>query len=325
MRRVQTRDSSNIRSVGFAPARPEQQLPNTAASLPVTAQFDVHRKLRRVPAAKRVESVEAVRLLDRPSRRFLQLALATDVLPTGDIVPTGVQVNSADQFATASAVVRWTKAMPVSSVPIAQPPDDPRWRWGMLSVAHLFAATIDGHAVTAQIERGLTCGQGPQAVSGRVIVRGRVPGGPDLCLIETGLDRLWLSGLLSRPDAPVILPADEPQLLRWISRGTSAVFLGDGVQHACSWQSYYPELTIENLGELPHIVRYEATDAVLYSAPFGPGSSGGVLLAGGIPIGVQVAAMVPIIELVLHNPSTIRWHGYKNNYAHRVADRSPSS
>lgn len=289
-RRVRDRDRSDLRAVGFAPGQTTQA--TEPAMVPVRAQFDVQHKFPNMAAARRIEPIEAVRVLDRQSRRYLQLALATDVLQTGDIVPTGVRIDTDRQSATTSTVVRWTTSLPVPDVPTAIGNEDPRWRWGLLSVAHVFANNA-AQPAPPRVERQLTCGQGPDMIAGRVIARGQAIGGPDISLIETGLDRLWLSGMLSKPEAPNITPADEPQLLRWIMHGTMGTFLGDGVQYGWRWQTYYPELTIEGLGKLQHVVRYEALEAVADSNPFGPGSSGGLLLAGGIPIGIQVAAMRP--------------------------------
>lgn len=291
-RRARERDRGNIRAVGFAPGQAEPREAAGSANLPITAQFDVQRMLPNVVAAQRIEPIEAVRVLDRQSRHYLQLALATDVMPTGEIVPTGVRIDSDSQFATTSTVVRWTTSLPVPGVPTAFGSEDPRWRWGLLSVAHLFGSDASQPA-PAGVERQLTCGQGPDRIAGRVVARGRAVGGPDISLIETGLDRLWLSGMLNKPEAPNIVPAEELQLLRWITHGTDGIFLGDGVQHGWRWQTYYPELAIEGLGKLQHVVRYEALQAAADSDPFGPGSSGGLLLAGGIPIGIQVAAMRP--------------------------------
>lgn len=292
-RRVVQRDAANILQVGFAPQRNDRPTIAPQQSLSVTAQFDVQRKLQRVPSERRVSPVESVRLLDRSSRSYLQFELHTDVLPTGNIVPTGVRVESGADYATTSVVVRWTKITPVPTVDTIEQAQDPRWRWGVLCVAHLFAKQSSTTPTQARVERQTTCGVGPDSVRGEVVARGRVPRGPDISLIETGLDRLWLSGLLPHPNAPKLQPANESQLLDWISTGTEGTFLGDGVTHAWQWQTFYPELQIESLGRLRHIVRYQSSANPTSSHPFGPGSSGGVLVAGGIPIGLQIAAINP--------------------------------
>ncbi len=293
-RRSRQRDAANILSVGFAPQLGDRPVLQSSSSLPITAQFDVQQKLLQVPPEKRIAQVESLRLLDRATGQFQHIALATDIDPRGTLVPTGVRVALDGNYATSSLVVRWTKVEPVPRLPTAEQPDDPRWRWGLLSVAHVFSLGDSSRRAQAQVERRISCGSGPAHVVGEVIASGRIPGGPDIGLVETGLDRLWLSGMLSRPDAPPIAPASEAQLLRWVSQGTTGSFLADGSSHAWQWQTFYPELAIAKLGKLQHIIRYRSV-AVAEAAqpPFGPGSSGGVLVAGGIPIAVQVAAMAP--------------------------------
>lgn len=294
-RRGYLRDKQNIRCVGFAPVRLDRT-DLSGISLPaVTAQFDVRRKHIQVPDTKRVNRLEPVRLLDRSTQRYEQLTLVTKVEQTGEVVPTGVRIEAGSEFATTSAVVRWTKAVPIPEIPTEQAPDDPRWRWGVLSVAHLLAQGLSAKSGKhrTKIERPATCGVGPNSIHGHVIARGRVPGGPDISLIETGLDRLWLSGLLIRPNDPTIRPADENQLLTWVMHGTDGVLLGDGQTHPVSWRTYYPELSIDRLGKLEQVVRYEVVGQEEVPIPLGPGSSGGVLVAGGIPIGLHVAAIGP--------------------------------
>ncbi len=292
-RRGAERDGENVRAIGFTPQRSDRPAELPDSGLPVTAQFDVLRKLKRVSDDKRIEPVEAVRLLDRDSRQYHQLALSTAVRQTGEVVPTGVRVGFGSEFATTSLVVRWTTTVPVPALPTAEEAEDPRWRWGLLSVSHLFATEQSGRPTRARVERRTLCGVGPAEIQGRLIARGRVPGGPDVSIIETGLDRLWLSGFLIDPSSPSIVPADEPRLLQWVTLGTNGSFLGDGVQHAWTWQAYYPVLAIDQLGKLEQVIRYEVNGGDSIVAPFGPGSSGGVVMAGGIPIGLHVAAMRP--------------------------------
>lgn len=304
-RRSAGRDPANIRQVGFAPQVAERirrgNLPTrrtdrpSSFSLPVTAQFDVKQKRQRLPAAERIESTESVRLLERNSRTYLTLELATDVLETGDILPTGVRVENGGVHATTAVVVRWTTVEPVPLIGSQEDAQDFRWRWGVLTVAHLFN-NPQGTNSSARVERLVTCGVGPATVCGQMIVRGRVPGGPDISLIETGLDRLWLSGLLPQPHGPGLATASQQQLLHWIATGTEGVYIGDGVTHNWRWQTYYPELSIPQLGRLRHIVRYQSTATQAKEIPFGPGSSGGVLIAGGIPIGIQIAATGPLFQ-----------------------------
>lgn len=304
-RRSAGRDPANIRQVGFAPqvaepARRDYSLSRSTArpnsfSLPVTAQFDVKQKRQRLPAKQRIESTESVRLLERISRTYLTLELATDVLETGDILPTGVRVDNGGEHATTAAVVRWTTVEPVPLIGNQEDAQDFRWRWGVLTVAHLFN-NQQGTNSSPRVERLATCGVGPTTVCGQMIARGRVPGGPDIGLIETGLDRLWLSGLLPQPHAPALASASQQQLLHWIAAGTKGVYIGDGVTHNWRWQTFYPELSIPQLGRLRHIVRYQSTAMQAKDIPFGPGSSGGILVAGGIPIGIQIAATGPLFQ-----------------------------
>ncbi len=310
-RRVAARDPDNIRQVGFAPQLAPESVhrepsapPATdtvatdtshALNLPITAQFDVRLKLQRLPSHKRIESFEAVRLLERTSRSYLTLKLATDVLQTEEILPTGVRVQSGDDYATTSSVVRWTKVAPMPPIANVEDAQDSRWRWGVLTVAHLFHKPGSPASVT-RVERLASCGLGPDTVRGQVIAQGRVPGGPDISLIETGLDRLWLSGMLPQPAGPSLRIAGERQLLPWIAHGTVGTYIGDGAAHPWQWQTFYPQLSIPQLGRMRHIVRYRCTAEHTSVQPFGPGSSGGVIVAGGIPIGLQVAATSPSFQ-----------------------------
>ncbi|WP_068131363.1 hypothetical protein [Roseimaritima ulvae] len=299
-RRVVERDPENIHAVGFAPldTKPAAAALDVDGTFPVVAQFDVWQKRHRVPAAKRITPRESLRLLDRSTGRYDDIALATDVRQSGDVVPTGVPIRVPGQQAVAAVVVRWTSVQPVPPVP--SNPDDAQaspWRWGVLTVSHLFAATGQGRAgQAARLQRKVTCGDGPRAVSGRVVARGRIPGGPDVALVETGLDRLWLSGFLPRVGLDEIATAREADLLAWTSRGTSGQLFADRRRLAWDWQTYYPSLHIEGLGRLQHIIRYGLKGSAggpAAASAFGPGTSGAVLVAGGIPIGIQIAAMQP--------------------------------
>lgn len=294
-RRVAARDPANIRQVGFAPQSAADVRRERTATLPITAQFDVKRKLQRLPTDRRIKSVESVRLLKRASGSYLALNLRTDVLQTGEILPTGVRVENGDDYATTSVVVRWSKVDPAPAIAKLEDALDFRWRWGVLTVAHLFNKP-PGTANGTRVERLIRCGVGPQTIRGQMIARGKVPGGPDISLIETGLDRLWLSGLLPRPHGLSLATASEQQLLHWIATGAEGTYIGDGVIHNWRWQTFYPELSISPLGRLRHIIRYQSAAPQTGGAPFGPGSSGGVLVAGGIPIGIQIAATSPFFR-----------------------------
>ena len=304
-RRVLARDVKNIRSVGFAPVAAHKPDAEDLYS-PVMAQFDVHRKRKSVAQKHRIEPIEPLRLLDKSTRQYDHLQLITDVEQTGKIVPTGVQIRTKTSHATTALVVRWTTVSPVPPPPKNNESQDPRWRWGVLSVSHLFGSASSAQN-SAMIERNAHCGDGPEAVRGRVLARGRIPGGPDVSLIETGLDRLWLSGFLPQVAAASIATANLSQLERWTVQGATGELFIDGLQQHWTWKSFYPELAIDGLGLLQHLVQYtwkasletdgqnSAADAT--SEPFGPGTSGGVLIAGGIPIGMQVAAMRPDFKI----------------------------
>lgn len=297
-RRIAPRDSQNIVAVGFSPAS-RAECPEPKLSLPIKAQFDVLRKQKTVPEKRRIAAVEAVRLLDRQTKSFDEISLPTGVQAVRTVVPTGVRIQTEQEHATTSLIVRWTKAQPVPALP--QDDDwneNPAWRWGVLTVAHLFAYKVGTQTPVprARVRRVAHCDVGPSSISGRLVARGKVPGGPDLALVETGLDRLWLSGFLPRVASAAIAVASENELVRWTSAGTQGSYIGTGVPHRWRWQTFYPELKIDGLGRLVGIVRYEylpASHASDAKKPFGPGASGGVVVAGGIPIGVQVAAMHP--------------------------------
>lgn len=294
-RRVAARDPANILQVGFAPQSAGHLRRERTVTLPVTAQFDVKRKLQRLPKDRRVKSIESVRLLERASGSYRALNLRTDVLQTGEILPTGVRIENGEDYATTSVVVRWSKVEPAPGIVKLEDALDFRWRWGVLTVAHLFNQP-PGPASGARVERLITCGVGPQTIRGQMIARGKVPGGPDISLIETGLDRLWLSGLLPRPHGPRLVTASEQRLLQWIAAGAEGTYIGDGVTHNWRWQTFYPELSISPLGRLRHIIRYQSAAPHTGGVPYGPGSSGGVLVVGGIPIGIQIAATSPLFQ-----------------------------
>jgi len=298
-RRVASRDPGNIVSVGFAPQRRDSPPHATSPEQDsrVVAQFDVSRKRKRVSEDKRIQSIEPVRLLDRRSRSYRELHLGTDVVEVGEIIPTGVRISTPDEHATTSLVVRWTTVRPVPPRPTHHHPDDPRWRWGVMTVSHLFAGRGERDATSrARVRRVAACGHGPDAVNGRVTRRARIPGGPDIALVETGWDRLWLSGFVPEIGLPPLVIPTEADLTRWTSRGASGTFVGDRVTHDWKWRAFYPSLLIPSLGQLQHLVSYQfqagsgATNAI---EPFGPGSSGGVILAEGVVLGMQVAAMKP--------------------------------
>ncbi|TWU10709.1 hypothetical protein Poly21_46150 [Allorhodopirellula heiligendammensis] len=294
MRRVASRDADNVRSIGFAPA-----VSNRASDAIVQARFDVARKARDVSAQQRIEPVEPVRLLDRSTDAYHELQLPTQIRQTGEIVPTGVAISTSDERATTSVVVRWTTVDPEPPRPDQDHPDDPRWHWGLLTVSHLFVGRGDRDSQTrAAVRRVAACGHGPDAIRSRVAARGRIPGGPDIAVVETGWDRLWLSGFIPEIGLPPLTVVTGEDLSNWTRTGTTGNFVGDAVIVPWTWQAFYPTLAIPTLGRLQHIVAYERVTAEnANQATFGPGSSGGVLITGGIVLGVQVAGMRPTFEV----------------------------
>lgn len=289
-----SRDAENIRSVGFSPAPP-----GSATESTVQARFDVVRKRKRVSPSKRIEAIEPVRLLDRSTATYRELALPTRVRQTGEVIPTGVAISTEDDRATTSAVVRWTGVRPTPPRPDKQTPDDPRWRWGLMTVSHLFVGRGDQDCHTrAVVRRVAACGDGPDAIGSRVAARGRIPGGPDIAVVETGWDRLWLSGFIPEIGLPPLTIVSGQDLSRWTRTGTSGNFVGDEVVAPWTWQAFYPTLSVPTLGRLQHIVAYKhASKQTDSGAPFGPGRSGGVLVASGLVLGVQVAAMRPRFDV----------------------------
>ncbi|TWT88049.1 hypothetical protein [Neorhodopirellula pilleata] len=293
-KRVARRDSANIRSVGFSPV---QSIANE--SIGIRARFDVHRKLKRVEPSKRIEPIETVRLLNQRTRNFRQFDIATQVRPAGEIVATGVSISTVNDRATTALVVRWTTVRPIPPRPDRSQPDDPRWRWGLLTVSHLFVGRgANESRERAQVRRVAVCGDGPQTIQSHVVARGRIPGGPDVAVTETGWDRLWLSGFVREIGSPPLVVVTGADLSRWVASGTTGQFVGDAVSHDWSWQAFYPAFSIDGLGRLQHVVSYETpNDSTSPDAPFGPGSSGGVITAEGLLIGLQIAAMKPRFQV----------------------------
>lgn len=294
LRRVASRDAENILSVGFSPAQSEDQ-----HETPIQVRFNVATKLKNVAPAKRIEPIEPVRLLDRSTQSYRDLQLPTQVRESGAVVPTGVAISTADGRATTSVVIRWTTVRPMPPRPDEREPDDPRWRWGLMTVSHLFVGRGDNDLQNrAAVRRVAACGDGPEAIRSRVVARGRIPGGPDVAIVETGWDRLWLSGFLPQVGLPPLTIVTAADLRNWTRIGTAGNFVGDRSVVPWTWQTFYPALIIPTLGRLQHIFAYESKPGDNVSgAPFGPGSSGGMLVAGGLVLGLQVAAMQPSFDV----------------------------
>jgi hypothetical protein len=318
LRRIAVRDPDNIQAIGFAPHDPGKP---GSSPRSLIAQVDVTQKRKRVSEAKRVPRIEPVRLLDRRQREYDTLELATDVNQTGSVQPTAVPIRAGTTMtatvtattprATVAVVVRWTTADSITS-PNADDPHDPRWRWGILTVSHLFSGFSGAAESTGRpmgnIDRVVTCGSGPAIIPGRVNVRGRIPGGPDLALVETGLDRVWLSGFLADPAGPKFEPAGEAQLVRWTESGATGEHFSyrlrsgkansnnrasESVVTQWRWLTFYPRWSLPELGRLEQVVRYELIGDTGQRKPFGPGTSGSLLVSGGLPVGLQIAAEGP--------------------------------
>lgn len=305
-RHAAKRDAANLLAVGFGPKiRRGEMVPGLAA------RFVVRQKQAAVPEPRRIPPVARVRLRVASSGKFRQLILPTDIVEGSPPRPVGVRLFDRSQVATAAVVLRWTTRTPPPPPPSSDDPDDPRWRWGLLTVAHLFAGhRSSGHlaqprAAQPRAERATVCGDGPRFIEGTLVAVGRLPGGPDAAVIETGLDRLWLSGFLLQPAAGPLRVAERGELSQWIRHGGSGYVHGPGTVERWRFAMYLPQLTIPGLGRLRHLVQFTADDSLGSEAgsiavskpprpaPFGPGSSGAALVAGGVPVGMQVAAESP--------------------------------
>lgn len=293
-RRVGSRDAANIVAVGFGPKSRGGETQEGLA-----ARFFVRRKKSRVAESRRIQPVEPVRLFDRRQGRYRQLQLATDVVQIRPPAPVGVAVRDGTRRATTAAVIRWTTRRPPPPDPQSGDPGDARWRWGLLTVAHLFdgRAPVASSAREVKVDRVDACAAQPPAVDGAVVAAGRLPGGPDAAVMETGIDRLWLSGFLPDPSAHHPRLAAEADVLRWIHQGTDGYVHRAGPVRRWRFATYLPEQTIPGLGRLRHMIQFhsDAVDDALQ--PLAPGTSGSVLVAGGVPAGMQVAAQSPDYQI----------------------------
>lgn len=303
-RRAAKRDAANVLAVGFGPKMTRgEMLPGFAA------RFLVQQKTDRISARQQIPAVERVRLFDKSSGRFRKLALPTDVIQGKWPRPVGVRLFDGTRQATTAAVLRWTTRTPPPPPPSRADPSDPRWRWGLLTVAHVFAGRwsiglrrsglppVEVGRAQPRVERAVACGNGPAMIEGSLVAAGRLPGGPDAAVVEAGLDRLWLSGLLPKPAAEPLQIAAEGDLLRWIREGVRGYAHGSTTVTSWRFAMYLPEQAIPRLGRLRHVIQFTADDPPIAApespAPFGPGNSGSVLVAGGVPLGIQVAGESP--------------------------------
>ncbi|WP_164103857.1 hypothetical protein [Candidatus Laterigemmans baculatus] len=325
-RQAAKRDAANLLAVGFGPKlRGGTFLPGLAA------RFVVRQKQAAVPEPRRIPPVARVRLRHPSTGKFRKLEFTTDIVEGAPPRPVGVRLFDRREVATAAVVLRWTTRTPTPPPPSRDDPDDPRWRWGLLTVAHLFERRRSGadvvnpraprsqgprsqgpqpRAPQPRAERAIVCGEGPRLIEGSLVAAGRLPGGPDAAVVETGLDRLWLSGFLPQPAAGPLRSAEPDELSQWIREGASGYVHGPGTIERWRFAMYLPQLTIPSLGRLDHLVQYIADDspgpsagstagpkpprpAPFGPAPFGPGSSGAAVVAGGVPLGIQVAAESP--------------------------------
>ncbi len=284
-RRARARDDGNHVAIGFGP-----KVTAGIRYAGMTARFVVRRKARRVSPDRRIPEIESVRLLQTGSGRYRVMSIATDVIESPSVGPVGVAVDHAGIGATSALVIRWSNTRPAPSSPNADDWEDSRWRWGLVTVAHAVSGPLQRRTT---IERLAKCNQGPASIEGRILVKGRLPGGPDCAVLETGAERLWLSGFLMRPNLGYLSEVREQDIMRWIRSGSHGYI--HSLRKTGEWEldSYYPQRTIETLGNLQHVVQISQRGRLLGPTPFAPGTSGAVLIEGGIPIAMQVAATMP--------------------------------
>lgn len=284
-RRAVIRDRGNHVAIGFGP-----KVAGGLRYAGLSARFVVRRKTGRVSQARRIPEKETVRLLQLGSRCYRKLTIATDVLESPQVGPVGVAVDHAGFNATSALVIRWSQTRPVPPAPTSDNWQDTRWRWGLVTVAHAISGSSSRRST---IERLAKCNQGPASIEGHVLVKGRLPGGPDCAVLETGAERLWLSGFLARPNMEYLSEVREQDILRWIRDGAHGYI--HSIRKTGEWEmdSYYPQRTIETLGHLQHVVQFSQRGTLLGPAPFAPGTSGAVLVEGGVPMAMQVAATMP--------------------------------
>lgn len=289
-RRVVARDEANIVGVGFGPKRRNGQ-----AQPGIAARFLVRHKRARVPKSRSIAPTEPVRLLDRSRRRYEEFVFATDVIEAPPPRPVGVSLQQPRNRGTTAAVMRWTSQNPVPEDLSVENFQDPRWRWGLLTVSHMFAEHDTGTAAIRRISFGA---DQPLSIEGRLVAAGRLPGGPDIALLETGLDRLWLSGFLPTPNTRSFATADEPDILRWIRSGLQGYAHGPGRTTAWRLELYLPEQVLPTLGRLEHLIMVAAEGPAPDRQPhFRPGTSGAVFAGAGLPAGLQIAAVAPGYDL----------------------------
>jgi hypothetical protein len=271
-------DPENIWAVGFGPkiceGKPSGQM---------AARFLVRRKLARPGRQRAIPETELVRLWDPSCDAYRLLEVVTDIEVERPPRPTGVAVRGRGGKATTALVIRWSQ----QSRPRREflEAGQGAWRWGVLTVAHL------GRETNVSIRRRVHCEGQPREVGGRMMVRGRLPGGPDVMLLETDRDWLWLSGLLPDPttaDLPAV-PADD--WLGWLASPTSGYL--HSLHGIYRWQmsTYFPSYTIDGLGSLEEVVRFTVDPADSeHDRPLRVGTSGSILVEGGRPAAMQVAA-----------------------------------
>lgn len=285
-----TRDQDNIVGVGFGPKRRGGR-----AEPGIAARFLVRHKRAQVPESRRIAATESVRLLDRTARQYDEFVFATDVIEAPPPRPVGVSLQQPRNRGTTAAAVRWTSHNTVPEDLSVEDFRDPRWRWGLLTVSHMFAENDTGSAAVRRLSFGP---DQPLSIEGRLVTAGRLPGGPDIALLETGLDRLWLSGFLPNPTARSFTTADESDVLRWIGSGLQGYAHGPGRTVAWRFELYLPEQTLPRLGKLEHLILVAAEGPAPDRQPhFRPGTSGAVFAGGGLPAGLQIAAVAPGYEL----------------------------
>lgn len=301
IRRVAARDRDNIWAIGFGP-----KVAGRCALERLSVRFLVRRKKERLATSRRIPARVVVRLRDPASGRYRALRLTTDVEPARPPRASGVTVRFGQRTATTAVVVRWSD--------LRQPqrdfarPGKHDWHWGLLTVAHLLSglrhpSPQPSDTINLKIARRTVCGEQPAEISGQVVARGRLPGGPDAMLVETGRDRLWLSGLLPQPGVAALTTVDEVELLRWLSRPAAGYLYQNGQVTRWQFSMLLPQYTIAGLGNLSQLIRFTVENAADENGAdetggepdnrLLPGTSGSILVEAGRPAAMQVAAETP--------------------------------
>lgn len=282
LRRVSRWDPENIWAVGFGPKVTEGRVVNELA-----VRFFVHRKQARVAGTRRLPTTAEVRLRNPQRGEYRSLELSTDVEVARPPCCSGVSLAVSQGRATTALVLRWSEQTEASRQFLE--PGDSAWRWGLVTVAHV------GASARALIARRVVAAGQPERVRGDVILRGRLPGGPDAMLVETDRDWLWLSGLLPDPASAALPVVSQADVLEWIARSAEGYLHSQDAVHRWQFSTYFPEYHIAGLGRLKQVVRFRAEASE--RRPLRRGTSGSLLTVAGAPAVMQVAAESPAFEV----------------------------